>query len=254
MPFGAPDGDADIVFMIAVPEGADDDHMTVLSTLARALIREDFTAALRAATTADEIVQLVDDEVSGEVAEAGVAGGDRRLLQPATAPEAGRKVFVGVTACPTGIAHTYMAADALVAAAKRVGAELQIETQGSSQVEPLDPAVIAGADAVIFAVDVDVRDRGRFAGKPLVSGPVKRGVDEPDKMIAEAIRASKDPHAARVQGGAAVEGEHEPAERALRLVAQALAAHRRQLHDPVRRRRRAADRPRLPAVRATASR
>ena len=70
--FGAPDGDADIVFMIAVPEGADKDHLTVLSTLARALIRDDFTAALRAATTPDEIVQLVDREVSGEVAEAGV--------------------------------------------------------------------------------------------------------------------------------------------------------------------------------------
>ncbi|WP_308196268.1 PTS sugar transporter subunit IIA [Frigoribacterium faeni] len=69
VPFGAPDGDADIVFMIAVPEGADSDHMTVLSTLARALIRDDFTAALRAAKTPADIVKLVDDEVSGEVAE-----------------------------------------------------------------------------------------------------------------------------------------------------------------------------------------
>ncbi|MBT1675135.1 PTS fructose transporter subunit IIABC [Curtobacterium aurantiacum] len=213
VPFGAPDGDADIVFMIAVPEGADKDHLTVLSTLARALIREDFTAALRAATTPDEIVQLVDHEVSGEVAEAGV-GKASSASAPTTAdgataaaPAPDRKVFVGVTACPTGIAHTYMAADALVAAAQRAGAEMHIETQGSSQVEPLDPALIARADAVVFAVDVDVRDRGRFAGKPLVSGPVKRGVDEPDKMIAEAIRASEDPHAARVQGGAAVEGE-----------------------------------------------
>lgn len=200
--FGAPDGDADIVFMIAVPEGADKDHLTVLSTLARALIRDDFTAALRAAATPDEIVQLVDREVSGEVSEAGV-GKASSASSPAPAPEAGRKVFVGVTACPTGIAHTYMAADALVAAAQRAGAEMHVETQGSSQVEPLDPALIARADAVVFAVDVDVRDRGRFAGKPLVSGPVKRGVDEPDKMIAEAIRASEDPNAARVQGGAA---------------------------------------------------
>ena len=209
--FGAPDGDADIVFMIAVPEGADKDHLTVLSTLARALIRDDFTAALRAATTPQEIVDLVDREVSGEVAEAGV-GNTTRASSPTTpdpAPTGGgaRKLIVGVTACPTGIAHTYMAADALVAAAQRAGAEMHVETQGSSQVEPLDPALIARADAVVFAVDVDVRDRGRFAGKPLVSGPVKRGVDEPDKMIAEAIRASEDPHAARVQGGAAVEGE-----------------------------------------------
>ncbi|OII15760.1 PTS lactose transporter subunit IIC [Curtobacterium sp. MCBA15_009] len=209
VPFGAPDGDADIVFMIAVPEGADKDHLTVLSTLARALIRDDFTAALRAATTADEIVRLVDHEVSGEVAEAGVGNASRASTATAApaAPAADRKVFVGVTACPTGIAHTYMAADALVAAAQRAGAEMHIETQGSSQVEPLDPALIARADAVVFAVDVDVRDRGRFAGKPLVSGPVKRGVDEPDAMIAEAVRASEDPHAARVQGAAATDGE-----------------------------------------------
>ncbi|OII08987.1 fructose-specific PTS transporter subunit EIIC [Curtobacterium sp. MCBA15_008] len=203
--FGAPDGDADIVFMIAVPEGADKDHLTVLSTLARALIRDDFTAALRAAATPQEIVDLVDREVSGEVSEAGVgkASSASSPTPPAGATATQRKLIVGVTACPTGIAHTYMAADALVAAAERAGAEMHVETQGSSQVEPLDPALIARADAVVFAVDVDVRDRGRFAGKPLVSGPVKRGVDEPDKMIAEAIRASEDPNAARVQGGAA---------------------------------------------------
>ncbi|MCA5922331.1 MULTISPECIES: PTS fructose transporter subunit IIABC [Curtobacterium] len=222
VPFGAPDGDADIVFMIAVPEGADKDHLTVLSTLARALIREDFTAALRAATTPDEIVELVDHEVSGEVSAAGVgnasrasgattatgqqarpAAGSHAATDDASGPATGaRKVIVGVTACPTGIAHTYMAADALVAAAQRAGAEMHVETQGSSQVEPLDPELIARADAVVFAVDVDVRDRGRFAGKPLVSGPVKRGVDAPDEMIAEAIRASEDPNATRVQGAA----------------------------------------------------
>ncbi|MBA8989743.1 PTS system fructose-specific IIC component [Curtobacterium pusillum] len=224
--FGAPDGDADIVFMIAVPEGADKDHLTVLSTLARALIREDFTTALRAAASPQEIVDLVDREVSSEVSEAGVGKASRassptaatgQEARPADGAHAAdddaagstastRKVIVGVTACPTGIAHTYMAADALVAAARRAGAEMHVETQGSSQVEPLDPALIARADAVVFAVDVDVRDRGRFAGKPLVSGPVKRGVDEPDAMIAEALRASDDPNAARVQGGTVTEG------------------------------------------------
>ncbi|PZE86225.1 fructose-specific PTS transporter subunit EIIC [Curtobacterium sp. MCBD17_032] len=224
VPFGAPDGDADVVFMIAVPDGADKDHLTVLSTLARALIREDFTAALRAATSRQEIVDLVDREVSGEVAAAGVgnvggaAAPSGREARPASATDthvvdsdtsaagARRKVIVGVTACPTGIAHTYMAADALVAAAQRAGAEMHVETQGSSQVEPLDPALIARADAVVFAVDVDVRDRSRFAGKPLVSGPVKRGVDEPDAMIAEALRAADDPAAARVSGSAAEAG------------------------------------------------
>ncbi len=219
VPFGAPDGDADVVFMIAVPEGADKDHLTVLSTLARALIREDFTAALRAASTPQEVVDLVQREVGGEVAAAGVGNAlpsPRRRPRPARRPAGGatgaRKVIVGVTACPTGIAHTYMAADALVAAAERAGAEMHVETQGSSQVEPLDPALIARADAVVFAVDVDVRDRSRFAGKPLVSGPVKRGVDEPDAMIAEAIRAADDPNAARVQGGAATASESNKAD------------------------------------------
>ncbi|PYY33850.1 PTS lactose transporter subunit IIC [Curtobacterium sp. MCJR17_055] len=229
VPFGAPDGDADVVFMIAVPDGADKDHLTVLSTLARALIREDFTAALRAATTPQEIVDLVDREVGGEVAAAGVGAAgvgaagrastatgqearptpaaDTHVVDSDTTGTAGRrKVIVGVTACPTGIAHTYMAADALVAAAQRAGAEMHVETQGSSQVEPLDPALIARADAVVFAVDVDVRDRSRFAGKPLVSGPVKRGVDEPDAMIAEALRAADDPAATRVSGSAAEAG------------------------------------------------
>ncbi|WIE62020.1 fructose-specific PTS transporter subunit EIIC [Curtobacterium sp. MCLR17_032] len=221
VPFGAPDGDADVVFMIAVPDGADKDHLTVLSTLARALIRDDFTAALRAAASPQEIVDLVDREVSGEVAAAGVgtggrasspsttttAGSDTHVVDSDTSAAGGRrKVIVGVTACPTGIAHTYMAADALVAAAQRAGAEMHVETQGSSQVEPLDPALIARADAVVFAVDVDVRDRNRFAGKPLVSGPVKRGVDEPDAMIAEALRAADDPKAARVSGSAAEAG------------------------------------------------
>ncbi len=204
--FGAPDGDADIVFMIAVPEGADGDHMTVLSTLARALIRDDFTAALRAARTPADIVELVDDEVSGEVAETrGATATSASGATGASSADGGarRPKLVGVTACPTGIAHTFMAADALVAAAKRLGADLQIEPQGSGTVTPLDPAVIAEADAVIFAVDVDVRDQGRFAGKPVVRGPVKRGVDAPDAMVKEALAAANDPNAARVGGTAA---------------------------------------------------
>lgn len=212
VPFGAPDGDADIVFMIAVPEGADADHMTVLSTLARALIRDDFTAALRAARTPADIVKLVDDEVGGEVDQArGVTGTPAPVAASSVGASAGagtagarRLKLVGVTACPTGIAHTYMAADALVAAAAKLGADLQIETQGSGQVVPLDPAIIRDADAVIFAVDVDVRDRGRFAGKPLVQGPVKRGVDEPAEMVREAIAAASDPNAARVPGSSSV--------------------------------------------------
>ena len=76
--------------------------------------------------------------------------------------------------------------------------DLQVETQGSSGAKPLDPAVIAAADAVIFAVDVDVRGKERFAGKPVINAPVKRGIDEPDKMVQEALAAADNPHARRV--------------------------------------------------------
>jgi len=191
--FGATDGGSDLVFFIAVPDGADQAHLVLLSKLARSLIKDEFVAALRAAKTADEIVVLVDEAVADEPAAAPAA--------PAAA--SGKPSIVAVTACPTGIAHTYMAADALVAAGKRAGVDVHVETQGSSSVTPLDPALIAAAGAVIFAVDVDVRDKGRFGGKPLVQGPVKRGVDEPDAMIADAIAASTDPNPRRVPSGGA---------------------------------------------------
>ena len=86
------------------------------------------------------------------------------------------KKIVAVTACPTGIAHTYMAADALKYAAEELGYDLKVETQGSSGNEKLTQADIDAADAVIFAVSVNVRERNRFAGKPFVESPVKRGI------------------------------------------------------------------------------
>ena len=191
--FGATDGASDLVFFIAVPDGADQAHLVLLSKLARSLIKDEFVAALRAAKTPAEIVVLVDEAVADEPAAAPAA----------PAAPTGRPSIVAVTACPTGIAHTYMAADALVAAGRRAGVDVHVETQGSSSVTPLDPALIAAAGAVIFAVDVDVRDKGRFGGKPLVQGPVKRGVDEPDQMIADAIAASTDPNPRRVPSGGA---------------------------------------------------
>ncbi|MFP5315598.1 MAG: fructose-specific PTS transporter subunit EIIC [Actinomycetes bacterium] len=201
--FGAKDGPADLVFFIAAPEGADQQHLKLLSKLARSLIKKDFTAALRSAATEQEIVDLVEDAL--ETAPAKKDGGagpvDPQSAAPGTTtpPEAARtKRLVAVTACPTGIAHTYMAADSLVAAAKERGVDLQVETQGSSAAAPLDPSVIAAADAVIFAVDVDVRDKHRFAGKPVINAPVKRGIDEPGVMVEEALAAADNPNARRV--------------------------------------------------------
>ena len=183
----------------------------------------------------------------------------RALLLPAAAAGAasgGPRRLVAVTACPTGIAHTYMAADSLVAAAKEVGVDLQVETQGSSGAKPLDPAVIAAADAVIFAVDVDVRGKERFAGKPVINAPVKRGIDEPAKMVQEALDAADNPHARRVPHFGAEEQAETGSRRkgrAHRPEAEEGAAHRRQLHDPVRGRRRPADRAGLPARRVSTS-
>jgi PTS system fructose-specific IIC component len=180
--FGAKDGPADLVFFIAAPEGADQEHLKLLSRLARSLIKKDFTAGLRAAGAAAAAAVAVSPD--GKDGGAGRSGGPKRL--------------VAVTACPTGIAHTYMAADSLVAAAREAGVDLQVETQGSSGAKALDPAIIAAADAVIFAVDVDVRGKERFAGKPVINAPVKRGIDEPDKMVQEALAAADNPHARRV--------------------------------------------------------
>jgi PTS system fructose-specific IIC component len=202
--WGAKDGPADIVFFIAAPAGADNAHLTLLSALARSLVRKDFTAALRSAQTPDEIVALVDDVVAPKddtaPRRAAAGAGDAASGAAAAPASTRRKSIVAVTACPTGIAHTFMAADSLQQAAQAAGVDFHVEPQGSGTVTPLDPAIIRNADAVIFAVDVDVRDKSRFAGKPVVSGPVKRGIDEPNEMIAEAIAASDNPSARRVAG------------------------------------------------------
>jgi len=205
--FGSKDGPADLVFFIAAPAGADQEHLKLLAKLARSLMKKDFTAALRAATSAEEIVAVVAAVVDPAPEDASAAGAP---ATPAPAVTPGARHLVAVTACPTGIAHTYMAADALVAAAQEVGVDLQVETQGSAGLTWLDPAVIAAAEAVIFAVDVDVRGRERFAGKPVVSSPVKRGVDEPAQLIQEALAAASDPVARRVTGGGGPDAVQSP--------------------------------------------
>nr|WP_303715613.1 fructose-specific PTS transporter subunit EIIC [Kutzneria buriramensis]WKX16156.1 fructose-specific PTS transporter subunit EIIC [Kutzneria buriramensis] len=93
--------------------------------------------------------------------------------------------MVAVTSCPTGIAHTYMAAESLENAGREAGVELVVETQGSAGFTRLDPAVIAAADGVIFAHDVPVRDKDRFAGKPTVDVGVKAGINRPAELITE---------------------------------------------------------------------
>ena len=239
--FGAKDGPADLIFFIAAPDGADQAHLKLLSTLARSLMKKSFTASLREAKTPEEIVELVSGALSGGSAKkdakntaakdsatkdsaaapaAGTAssqggtsaeGSDKKAepaeakaaaqAEPAgedTAPAAAKKKIVAVTACPTGIAHTYMAADALKYAAEDLGYDFKVETQGSSGNETLTQADIDEADAVVFAVSVNVRDRNRFAGKPYVESPVKRGIDEPEAMLNEALAEAENPNGKRV--------------------------------------------------------
>ncbi|MFT3832981.1 MAG: fructose-specific PTS transporter subunit EIIC [Micropruina sp.] len=203
--FGAFDGPADIAFMIAAAEGSDDAHLELLALLARNLVRSEFTDGLRNAETAEDVVALVNAAIhpEEEAAPAAPAAAASTAAAPVAASGAAEKVvLVAVTACPTGIAHTFMSADALEQAAKAAGVELHVEPQGSGKVTPLDPAVIAGASAAIFATDVGVRDKDRFAGLPVIESGVKRAINEPAKMIEEAIAAAKDPNARKVSGDA----------------------------------------------------
>ena len=240
--FGAKDGPADLAFLIAAPAGGDATHLKVLTQLARALVKKDFTNGLRSAETPEDVVELVSAVVSAPPAKKAAPpqtpsgppapGPASTTTAPAPAPSndpssgstagspgapltapreqgpaaqvaTARRSLVAVTACPTGIAHTYMAAEALEAAAERAGVEIAVETQGSAGSSPLPPETIANASAAIFAVDVGVRDRARFAGKPLVSSGVKRPMDDADSMIAEALRYADDPNAPRVEGASA---------------------------------------------------
>jgi PTS system fructose-specific IIC component len=225
--FGAKDKAADLVFMIAAPATGDQEHMKLLTKLARALVRSDFTDALRAATTKDEVVALVSEVVQPDPApaEATAPAAAAAPAVPAEGtapaePPAGAHIaapahdgapaepvdeqitIVAVTSCPTGIAHTYMAAEALEAAGKKAGVRVVVEPQGSVGAEPLDPAVIASAKAAIFATDVGVRNKERFAGLPEISTGVKQGIHDADKLVARAVAAAHDPDAPRVTGSA----------------------------------------------------
>ena len=203
--FGAKDGPADLAFLIAAPAGGDATHLQLLTQLARSLVKPDFTHALRSAETPEETVAVISAAVQAPASKAAApAAAAPAAASPAALAQPARRIsIVAVTSCPTGIAHTYMAAEALEAAAGRADVDIHVETQGSAGSSPLPRAVINEADAVIFAADLGVKDRGRFAGKPLVAGGVKRGIDDPDGMVAAAVAAVHDPNARRVEGTAA---------------------------------------------------
>ena len=220
--FGAADGrDADLIFMIAAPDGADDFHLQLLAKLARGLMQSDFTDALRQAADAEEVARIVTGQVQPELLEGGGEAEDGAVSEAAgsadsaegagaaksraaaamSAPAAGETVIVGVSSCPTGIAHTFMAAEALEQAGKDRGITVAIEGQGSGKIDALDPDLIKRATAVIFAHDLPVKGRERFAGKPVIDVGVKAAVNDAGSLVDKALAAADDPSAARVPAG-----------------------------------------------------
>ncbi|WP_099832776.1 PTS fructose transporter subunit IIABC [Streptococcus suis] len=163
----------DLFFMIAAPEGANDTHLAALAELSKYLMKAGFADRLRAATNPEEVIAVFD------TAEAA----DKATEEVVAAPSGDRPFIVAVTACTTGIAHTYMAEEALKKQAAEMGVDIKVETNGASGVgNKLTAEDIKNAAGVIIAADKAV-DMPRFNGKPLVSRPVAAGIKQPEELI-----------------------------------------------------------------------
>ena len=164
---------SDLVFMIAAPEGEANTHLEILAKLAQMLMHKDFAAALRAAKTPEDFLAVIDGAEAEKDAEAAAPA-------PATS---GLPATLAITACPTGIAHTYMAAENLEKKAAEMGLTLKAETQGSAGAKNvLTAEEIAHAKGIIIAADKNV-DTSRFAGKQVYTTTVSAGINEPEKLI-----------------------------------------------------------------------
>jgi fructose-specific phosphotransferase system IIB component len=118
--------------------------------------------------------------------------------------------IVAVTSCITGIAHTYMAAEALEQAAKKAGHEITVETQGSAGSTPMPQSTIDAADVCIFACDLEVKQKGRFNGKPFIAVGVSKALADADNVVAAAIKGAQDGTAKLVGEGEAAKPAAEP--------------------------------------------
>ena len=179
-----------LFFMIAAPDGANDTHLAALAELSKYLLKDGFADQLRQVTSADEVIAIFnaaeEDNKVKEEAKAAPVSDDKPLI-------------VAVTACTTGIAHTYMAEEALIKQGDKMGVTVRVETNGASGVgNRLTADEIARAKGVIIAADKAV-EMARFDGKPLVSRPVADGIKKPEELIniildgkAEIYRASAD--------------------------------------------------------------
>ncbi len=165
-----------LFFMIAAPEGANDTHLQALAALSGRLIDADFLTKLNKAQTPDDVQMLFaeEKETTEEPAPQENLAGDRPFI-------------IAVTACPTGIAHTFMAADALKKKAAEMGVEIKVETNGSEGIKnKLTSEDIKRAQAVIVAADKKI-EMNRFDGKPLLNRPVSDGIRKTEALITEAV-------------------------------------------------------------------
>lgn len=163
----------DLFFMIAAPDGANDTHLAALAELSKYLMKPGFADKLRSVSSPEEVIAVFDEaEAADKVAE-----------EEVVAPSGDRPFIVAVTACTTGIAHTYMAEEALKKQAAEMGVDIKVETNGASGVgNKLTAEDIKNAAGVIIAADKAV-DMARFNGKPLVSRPVAAGIKQPKELI-----------------------------------------------------------------------
>ncbi|HEM6347601.1 TPA: PTS sugar transporter subunit IIA [Streptococcus suis] len=163
----------DLFFMIAAPEGANDTHLAALAELSKYLMKAGFADKLRGVSSPEEVISVFD------AAEAA----DKAAEEVVVAPSGDRPFIVAVTACTTGIAHTYMAEEALKKQAAEMGVDIKVETNGASGVgNKLTAEDIKNAAGVIIAADKAV-DMPRFNGKPLVSRPVAAGIKQSEELI-----------------------------------------------------------------------
>lgn len=193
-----------LFFMIAVPEGANNTHLEALSRLSSILLNEDVRMQLLNASSAEEIIQIIDNNDEQEQQNTSQESEKSQTI--------GEKPFiVAVTACPTGIAHTYMSADALRAKAAEMGVQIKVETNGSSGAKDiLTKAEIEKAVAVIIAADTKV-DMARFNGKYVIEVPVADGIRKPQQLIERALKQD----APILQGGSTANDNQEAENRGI---------------------------------------
>ena len=179
MDYASLDGQpTDLFFMIAAPEGANDTHLAALAELSKYLMKPGFADKLRQANTPDQVIAAFDAEEQEAAAEEA-----KKAEAVKEAASSDKPLIVAVTACTTGIAHTYMAEEALIKKGEEMGVTVRVETNGASGVgNRLTAEEIAKAEGVIIAADKAV-ETARFDGKKLISKPVAAGIRQTEELI-----------------------------------------------------------------------